>query len=56
MKIREQAALALDKSLDDAANNRGIYTDKCRYTLASYLDGKTKLKASTIRKYIAYLR
>ena len=56
MKIREQAALALDNSLDAAANKRGIYTEKARDTLASYLDGAIKLRVQTVRAYVRYLK
>ena len=53
--LRNKAAFALDASLDDAARKRGIYTDKARDTLAAYLDGAAKLKASTVRAYMRYL-
>ena len=56
MTLRDQAATALDTTLDAAANKRGIYTDKARNTLAAYLDGAVKLRASTIRNYVRYLR
>jgi len=55
MTIRNQAAAAIDKTLDAAVMKRGIYTDKARNTLAAYLDGTTKLRASTVRSYIRYL-
>jgi len=56
MTIRNQAAVAIDATLDAATLNRGIYTDRIRETLAAYLDGATKLRASTVRAYIRYLR
>ena len=56
MKLRDRVAAALDASLENAANKRGIYTDKVRDTLAAYLDGVAKLRASTVRKYVDYLR
>jgi len=53
--LRNRAAKALDVSLKDAADKRGIYTDKARDTLAEYLDGVIRLKASTVRAYCKYL-
>ena len=55
MTLRDKAAYALDQSLSNAAMNRGIYTDKARWTLAAWLDGAIKVKASTIRAYSKYL-
>ena len=51
-----RAATALDVSLSAAACKRGIYTDKARNTLATYLDGAVNLKAKTVRRYIKYLQ
>lgn len=55
MTLKDKAAKALDESLDDASNNRGIYTDKARTALAAWLDGQIKLKASTVRVFCNYL-
>jgi hypothetical protein len=54
--LRDQAADAVDMTLDAAAIRFGIYTDKVRESLATWLDGAAKLKATTVRKYIKYLR
>ena len=53
--LRYRAAVALDLSLVAASQRVGIRTDKARDTLAAYLDGALKLKATTIRAYINYL-
>ena len=55
MTLRDKAAAAIDTTLDAATMKRGIYTDKARNTLAAYLDGAVKLRASTIRNYVRYL-
>lgn len=54
--LKQKAAGALDATLDAAARQRGVHTDKARDTLAAYLDGAVKLKASTVRAYVQYLR
>lgn len=54
MTLKDKAAMALDMSLDAAAANRGVYTDKARWILACYLDG-AKIKASTVRALVKYL-
>ena len=56
MTLRDKAAAAIDTTLDAATMKRGVYTDKARNTLAAYLDGAVKLRASTIRNYVRYLR
>ena len=56
MTLRDKAADAIDTTLDAATMKRGVYTDKARNTLAAYLDGAVKLRASTIRNYVRYLR
>ena len=55
MTLREKSALALDLTLDAATQNRGIYTESARHTLACYCDGQ-QIRASYIRKLIGYLR
>jgi hypothetical protein len=55
MTLRERTAAALDKSLVAAACKAGIKTDKVRDSLAAYLDGSIKLKASTVRAMCGYL-
>lgn len=52
MKLRERAALALDRTHD--IGMRGIHTDKVRDIVAAWLDGK-KIPISTIRKSVGYL-
>lgn len=53
--LRMRTARALDLSLKDAAEKRGIKTDLYRDALASWLDGQKKLKASTVRILCRYL-
>jgi hypothetical protein len=51
----ERVAQALDLSLNDAANKRGIYTDHYRDILAAYLDGQAKLSPAKVRHLCKYL-
>ena len=53
MTLQQRAAEALDAT--HAKTNRGLLTLQARDTLAAYLDGAAKLKASYARKLCSYL-
>ena len=54
MKLRDQAAVALDATHLHAQLRIGIYTDSARDTIAKWLDGR-KVKIRYIRALVRYL-
>jgi hypothetical protein len=53
MTTRDRAAAALDQT--HGKTMIGIRTDRVRATLASWLDGQIKMKATLARRYVDYL-